>query len=288
MAKKQEKTTIQLMLSRAPQRLLTPEEELDLGHIIQSGLNDTDPEIKAVVDKAINDLFMHNLKLVVGEAYKYSGYKIPIEDLVQEGTIGLMTAVKKYDPERGFRFSTAAVPWIKQAITRYIAEHRKVIRYPVHVSEQMNKINKAIAALYQTLEREPTAEEISEYLGGKIAAEKVLELQRLTQPVTSMNVIVGEEQDTELGDFIEDEDALAPTKWVEQQEAKRAVEELLTCLTPQEKRIIEWRWGLKDGVDYTLEEIGNTLGLTRERIRQLEKDAINKMKIYARNHNINV
>lgn len=286
MTNKKEKTTIQLLLEHAPSKLLTAEEEKQLGDIIQAGLNDEDPAIKMLVEEAKETFFKHNMKLVVGEAYKYAGYKIPIEDLVQEGMIGLMTAIKKFDPERGCRFSTAAVPWIRQAITRYIAEYRKTIRYPVHVSEQMNKINKTGNLLFNQLEREPTAEEISEALGGKIAAEKIRELQRVTQPITSMNVIVGEEQDTEFGEFIPDENEPEPGEWYDTQEQKHTVANLLECLNEQERQIITWRYGLNNGVDYTLEEIGNELGLTRERIRQLEKEAINKMRIFARNQNI--
>ena len=286
MAKKQEKNTIQLLLEHAPKALLTAEEEKQLGDTIQAGLNDETPAIKTLVDAAKDKLFQHNMKLVVSEAYKYAGYKIPIEDLVQEGMIGLMTAIKKFDPERGCRFSTAAVPWIKQAITRYIAEYRKTIRYPVHISEQMNKINKTTNELFMKLEREPTAEEVSEALKGKIAAEKIRELQRVTQPITSINVIVGEEQDTEFGDFIPDENEPVPDEWYNTQERKTVANDLLECLNEQERKIITWRFGLNNGIDYTLEEIGDRMGLTRERIRQLEKEAINKMRIYARNQNI--
>lgn len=283
---KQEKTTIQLLLEHAPRTLLTPEEEKQLGDTIQAGLNDETPAIKILVDEAKDKLFKHNMKLVVGEAYKYSGYKMPIEDLVQEGMIGLMTAVKKFDPERGCRFSTAAVPWIRQAITRYIAEYRKTIRYPVHVSEQLNKINKTKNELYAELEREPTVEEISKALNGKLSVEKILELQRVTQPITSMNVIVGDEQDTELSEFIPDEGEPTPREWYNIEEGKSVVAGLLECLDNQEQQIIIWRYGLNNGIDYTLEEIGDVLGLTRERIRQIEKDAITKMRIYARNQKI--
>lgn len=280
------KSSVQLLLDKAPKELLTAEQEWALGRTIQTALNSQDPQLLEAGEKARVELFEHNLRLVASEAYKYSGYKLPLEDLVQEGALGLLTAINKFDPERKFRFSTAAVPWIKQAITRYIAEYRKTIRFPVHISEMLSKINKASIELFQTLEREPTEEEISELLEGKITADKIRYLRQVTQPISSTNAIVGDEEDSELGDFIEDNEDQSPQEYAIQSETEDKVQVLLNCLNEQERKIMEWRWGLNGGTEYTLEEVGAFLNLTRERVRQLEKEALNKMRIFAQNNRI--
>lgn len=280
---------IYLLLQSAPKELLTAEEEVYLGRIIQKyiGKKNTSEE-KIEFDDARETFMLHNLRLVVKIANKYAGYKIPLEDLVQEGIFGLISAVERFDPERGFRFSTMASYWIQQAIYRFISENRRVIRYPTHVSESLSKINRATEALTADLHREPTDEELSAKLGGKLTVEKIQELRFLTQGITSTNTVVGDDEDTELQEFLWDKDTETPEDYAMTIGSVESIEELLNQLTPQEKKIIVSRYGLDDGEQLTLEEIGIEMGLTRERIRQLERDAINKMRIYSRDNNLDL
>ena len=286
-----------LLLANAPKNILTSEEEQEYGTKIQAYV--TLDEEKQKIEKENNsqlyqdyvsarDQFIsHNIRLVVKIANQYLGYKVPIEDLIDEGMFGLMTAVEKFDPTRGFRFSTMAMWWIRQAITRFATQNRRQIRYPAHVQEMLSKINKARQEYVNLHNEEPTDEEIADMLKGEITADKIKELYQNTQPITSMNALVGDEDNSEVGDFIPDEGDKSPDQYVSDAENKELIETLMNgALTEQEKNIVEKRNGIHGQQEETLEQIGAEIGLTRERVRQLEKGAYDKMKLYAKKHNI--
>lgn len=245
--------------------LLTFEQELDLAKRILDG----DEEARQILAES-------NLRLVVSIAKKYVGRGMLFLDLIQEGNMGLIKAVEKFDYTKGFKFSTYATWWIRQAITRAIADQARTIRIPVHMVETINKLIRTSRHLLQQLGREPTPEEIAEEV--EMPVEKVLEIQKIAQDPVSLETPIGEEDDSHLGDFIQDDDSPAPHDSAAYTLLKEQLEEVMGTLTPREAKVLKLRFGLEDGKARTLEEVGKEFQVTRERIRQIEAKALRKLR----------
>ena len=250
-------------IGRVP--LLTPEEEVELAERMAKG----DPAARKRLSEA-------NLRLVVSIAKRYVGRGMQFLDLIQEGNLGLIKAVEKFDHTKGFKFSTYATWWIRQAITRAIADQARTIRIPVHMVETINKVKKVSSQLLHKNGHDPSAEEIAEELDMPI--DKVREIMRVAQEPVSLETPIGEEEDSQLGDFIEDSDAPAPADAASHTLLKEQLEDVLSTLTPREKKVLELRFGLEDGRNRTLEEVGKEFNVTRERIRQIEAKALRKLR----------
>jgi len=250
-------------IGRVP--LLTAEEEVELAKRIEAG----DEDAKRRLAEA-------NLRLVVSIAKRYVGRGMLFLDLIQEGNLGLIKAVEKFDYRKGYKFSTYATWWIRQAITRAIADQARTIRIPVHMVETINKLIRVQRQLLQELGREPTADEIATEMG--IDEEKVRDILKIAQEPVSLETPIGEEEDSHLGDFIEDEEALAPAEAASYSLLKEQLEDVLDTLTDREEEVLRLRFGLDDGRARTLEEVGKVFGVTRERIRQIEAKALRKLR----------
>jgi RNA polymerase primary sigma factor len=283
-------------IGRVP--LLTADEEVELAKRIEAGtkaaealadleaagrLASLDPAERRRLERLVlkgerakSELTEANLRLVVSIAKRYVGRGMLILDLIQEGNLGLMRAVEKFDYTKGFKFSTYATWWIRQAITRAIADQARTIRIPVHMVESINKVHRVQRQMLQELEREPTVEELAEKVD--MSPARVREIMRISQDPLSLDSPVGEEDDSNLGDFIEDQQAEAPAEMAARTMLNSAVEEALAELNEREKQVVRMRFGLEDGQPHTLEEVGREFGVTRERIRQIESKTLAKLR----------
>ena len=245
--------------------LLSPEKEQELAERSFNG----DEEAKEL-------LVTSNLRLVVSVAKRYAGFNIPLMDLIQEGNIGLMKAVSKFDHTKGFKLSTYATWWIRQAITRAIADQARTIRIPVHMVETMNRVNRTSRRLLQEYGREPTPEEIAK--ATSIPIERVLEISKISQEPVSLETPIGEEEDSHLGDFIQDEHIPVPADEATHTLLREQLEMVMDTLSEREQKVLALRFGLEDGKPHTLEEVGREFQVTRERIRQIEAKALRKLR----------
>lgn len=250
-------------IGRVP--LLSADEEIELAQRMQDG----DEAAKRRLSEA-------NLRLVVSIAKRYVGRGMLFLDLIQEGNLGLMKAVEKFDYQKGFKFSTYATWWIRQAITRAIADQARTIRIPVHMVETINKLTRVSRLLLQDLGREPTPREIAEEMG--VSEERVMEIQKIAQDPVSLETPIGEEEDSHLGDFLEDEKTTTPSDSVAFTMLKEQLIGVLDTLTPREEKVLRLRYGIDDGRPRTLEEVGKEFNVTRERIRQIEAKALRKLR----------
>ena len=250
-------------IGRVP--LLSAQDEVDLARQMEEGN-----------EAAKRGLIESNLRLVVSIAKRYVGRGMLFLDLIQEGNLGLIKAVEKFDYRKGYKFSTYATWWIRQAITRAIADQARTIRIPVHMVETINKLNRVQRALIQELGRDPLPEEIARRMG--VSVDRVREISKISQEPVSLETPIGEEEDSHLGDFIEDEEALAPAEAASFFLLREQLDDVLNTLTPREKKVLQLRFGLNDGRSRTLEEVGNVFGVTRERIRQIEAKALRKLR----------
>jgi len=271
--------------------LLTAQEEVDLAKRIERGKlaskrlasDGKDPKQRIKLEAIIADgqaarehLITANSRLVISVAKKYIGRGVPFLDLIQEGNIGLIRAARKFDYRRGHKFSTYATWWIRQAVTRAIADQGRTIRVPVHMGDQINRLIRVSHQLTQELGHDPTSEELAEAL--EVPVKKAEQMIQVARRPLSLETPTDEDEDSVLGDFIEDAEALAPAEAVTQNMLKEQIQEILLSLPPREVRILQLRYGLVDGESYTLEEVGKKLGVTRERVRQIEAQALSRLR----------
>ncbi|MGM9958716.1 MAG: RNA polymerase sigma factor RpoD [Erysipelotrichaceae bacterium] len=259
--------------------LLKADDEVILAKKIEEAReHPEDAKLQAEAQEAKNALISANLRLVVAIAKKYTGRGMLFLDLIQEGNMGLIKAVDKFDYTKGFKFSTYATWWIRQAITRAIADQARTIRIPVHMVETINKMTRIQRQLVQKLGRDPSAEEIAKEMSGVITPDKVREIQKIALDPVSLETPIGEEDDSHLGDFIEDKFAMSPDQYANNELLKDEIDLVLHTLTEREEKVLRLRFGLEDGKTRTLEEVGKQFDVTRERIRQIEAKALRKLK----------